>query len=145
MPASGMTREGWYALGVVMVLGAVVYWWPRGQRGAESSPARIGQVEKPSSGSSGDCSSYSREGWLIDHDKRGEVTLWELAGSPRTSGQKASGVVTWPAEVIGEPMITTVSGECLVDGIIYYDIKFDETRQGWVDVDYLAWRRPTTD
>jgi hypothetical protein len=28
------------------------------------------------------------------------------------------------------------------DRILYYYKEFDETRRGWVDVDYLHWRRP---
>ncbi|MEO7953027.1 MAG: zinc-ribbon domain-containing protein [Polaromonas sp.] len=84
---------------------------------------------------------YSKEGWLVDHDRRGEVALRQEAGAPSASNPIVS-TVTWPEVVRGKPMITTVRGECAVNGILYYLVAFDENRNGWVDVDYLHWKRP---
>lgn len=40
-------------------------------------------------------------------------------------------------------MITDVKEQCMMpDGILYYRIAFDEQHSGWVDIDYLAWRKP---
>ena len=104
----------------------------------EAVPAR---AEKLPPGATGNCRAFSREGWLVDFDRRGEVALRASAGSPSSSAITAT--VKWPEVVRGEPMITTVLAQCDVDRILYYFIDFDESRRGWVDVDYLHWRRPT--
>ncbi|BAH40765.1 hypothetical protein GAU_3723 [Gemmatimonas aurantiaca T-27] len=91
-------------------------------------------------GARGDCTSVSRNGWLVDFDRRGEVALRKAAGP--LDGNPISSVVAWPDAIRGEPMITKVLGQCDVDHILYYLVDFDDDRRGWVDVDYLHWRRP---
>jgi hypothetical protein len=80
-----------------------------------------------------------RQGWLLDSDRRGEVALWQNPAPPFKDGNKIAAVVSFPMK--GESMITDVTEERWVGGIIYYHIRFDESRQGWVDVDYLHWKK----
>ena len=106
-----------------------------------ASPGPSSSQGSTSAGSlrTADCKGYGqgRDGWLVDHDERGEVALWAKPAQ-RSAGNQISATV----EVIGR-MITTVTEECYMpDGILYYHILFDESRSGWVDVEYLSWKRP---
>lgn len=96
----------------------------------------------PSSGNS-NCKTYNpaQSGWLLDFDRRGEVALWEKPAPPFQAGNKIAAVIAYPNMPLGESMITDVTEECLVDGILYYHIRFDDTREGWVDVAYLHWKK----
>lgn len=82
-----------------------------------------------------------RQGWLLDFDRRGEVALWQKPAQPFHDGNKIAAVVAFPNIPLGESMITDVTEERYVRGIAYYHIRFDEKRQGWVDVDYLHWKK----
>jgi hypothetical protein len=89
------------------------------------------------------CTDFSpaRKGWLQDHDLRGEVALWSNPAQP--TGNSIKAVVSFGALPRGESMITDVTRECAMpDGILYYYIQFDDSRAGWVDVNYLYWKRP---
>ena len=91
-----------------------------------------------------DCKDFGggRDGWLVDHDRRGEVALWAKPAQ-RGADNHVNATVAYPAYALGGGMITTVTEECYMpDRIIYYHIQFDEDRSGWVDVDYLSWKRP---
>lgn len=82
-----------------------------------------------------------RQGWLLDFDRRGEVALWQKPAPPFHDGNKVAAVVAFPNMPLGESMITDVTEQRLVGGIVYYHIRFDEKREGWVDVDYLHWKK----
>jgi hypothetical protein len=104
----------------------------------------LGGTASSASRAGSDCKRYGqgRDGWLVDHDRRGEVALWAKPVQ-RASGNSINATVQYPPDAIGAGMITTVTDECFMpDGIIYYHIQFDENRAGWVDVDYLTWNRP---
>jgi hypothetical protein len=126
---------------LVAVLLLVVVGWLGSLGDEASSPTTSGVAANLPPGARGDCRAFSREGWLVDYDRRGEVALRSTAGSPSSS--QIAATVAWPKEVFGEPMITPVLAQCYVDRILYYYINFDESSKGWVDVDYLHWRRPT--
>lgn len=82
-----------------------------------------------------------RRGWLLDFDRRGEVALWQNPAPPFKDGNRIVAVVAFPNMPLGESMITDVTEQRSVGGIIYYHISFDEKRKGWVDVDYLHWKK----
>ena len=83
--------------------------------------------------------SSARRGWLLDYDRRNQVILWKRPGPP--AGNEIAAVVKFTGIPAGESMITDVAEQRDVNGIIYYRILFDEKRQGWVDVDYLHWKK----
>ena len=95
-------------------------------------------------GSEPNCTDFispARKGWLEDHDRRGEVALWSNPAQPVDNSIKA--VVSFGVLPRGESMITDVTRQCAMpDGILYYHIQFDDSRAGWVDVDYLYWKKP---
>lgn len=81
----------------------------------------------------------ARRGWLLDYERRNQVILWKRPGPP--AGNEIAAVVKFTGIPAGESMITDVAEQRDVNGIIYYRILFDEKRQGWVDVDYLHWKK----
>lgn len=95
------------------------------------------------SSASGNCETYTsvRQGWLLDNDRRGEIALWERPAPPFRDGNKIAAVIAFENVPRGESVITDVTEQCLVGGILYYHIRFDERRKGWVDVDYLHWKK----
>jgi hypothetical protein len=89
------------------------------------------------------CEDFSpaRKGWLQDHDRRGEVALWSNPAQP--PGSTINAVVQFGVLPPGESMITDVTRQCFMpDSVVYYYVQFDDTRAGWVDVDYLHWKKP---
>jgi hypothetical protein len=90
------------------------------------------------------CTDFSpaRMGWLLDHDRRGEVALWTNPAQPFVGGNTISSVVSFEGLPLGESMITEVTRECSMgDGILYYYVPFEAGHAGWVDVDYLHWKK----
>lgn len=76
----------------------------------------------------------------MDSDFRGAVVLRDSAAQPPIASTKAT--VSFGDLPRGESIITEVTRQCFMpDGILYYYVKFDESREGWVDVDYLSWEK----
>ena len=75
-----------------------------------------------------------RKGWLCDYDRTGSIRLWTAAAMDAT-------VKNVVGTCIGCCLDVVVYGQDLANGILFYWI--DVGRQsGWVDVDYLYWRKP---
>jgi hypothetical protein len=53
--------------------------------------------------------SPARRCWLLDHDRRGEVTLWQRAAQPFAGGNGIGSVVRFEGLPLGESVITNVA------------------------------------
>lgn len=124
--------QGLFGLALLVLIVVVVVWSDQAPPGAHARA---------------DCTDFSpaRQGWLLDHDLRGEVALWSRADQAFSEGNTIAAVVTFAGLPRGESMITNVTRQCYMpNGIAYYYVQFDADHAGWVDVDYLHWRKPTS-
>jgi hypothetical protein len=96
-------------------------------------------------GGQADCRAYDapRDGWLLDHDQRGEVTLWSEPGQALEEGNEATATVEYGegGEPVGGSIAVTVLEECTVNGILYHRVDVGELGTGWVDAVHILWER----
>ena len=75
-----------------------------------------------------------RKGWLCDYDGTGSVRLWTAAAMDATVKDRVGTCNRCCVDVV-------VYGEDLANGILFYWIDVG-SQSGWVDVDYLYWKKP---
>lgn len=75
-----------------------------------------------------------KKGWLCDYDGTGSVRLWTAAAMDATVKDIVGTCTKCCVDVV-------VYGEDLANGILFYWIDVG-SQSGWVDVDYLYWKKP---
>ena len=97
-------------------------------------------------GGEANCRTYDapRDGWLLDHEQQGEVTLWSEPAPAFQEGNETTATISYGnegGEPVGGSIAVVVLEECTVNGILYHRVDVGELGTGWVDAVHVLWEK----